>query len=36
MSKYHPTGKPTYLPTDPNKIPDLLNKITADYIKIEK
>lgn len=37
----HSTGKPTYWPTDPNKIPDLIDffisrKISANFINIEE
>ena len=39
--EFHTTGKPTYWPTDVNKIPDLLDffitrKISQNYIKIEE
>ena len=38
---FHSTGKPTYWPTDVNKIPDLLDffiarKVSVNFIKIEE
>ena len=38
---YHSTGKPTYWPTDPNKLPDLLDffitrKVSPNFIEVEE
>ena len=38
---FHSTGKPTYWPTDPNKIPDLLDffisrRVSQNFIDIEE